>query len=53
MRKAKVVNCKYFAQVGNVFGGCKNIKATAACIYEFLNDCNLSERRYKLKGEKL
>ncbi len=51
--RAKVVNCKYFKSCGNVMGGCKHPKATSACLFCYLDDCDKSERKYKLRAIKL
>jgi len=48
-RKAKASNCKYFKSCGNVFGGCKHPKAVSACIFQYIDDCDKSERKYKIK----
>lgn len=50
-RRAKVVNCKHFKSCGNVFGGCKHPKAKTACLHTYIDECNMSERKYKLKAE--
>ena len=49
-RKVRVVNCGYFKSCGNVFGGCNHPRAVSVCIYNYLNECDMSKR--KLKGEK-
>lgn len=48
-RKAKVLNCKHFKSCGNVFGGCKHPKAISACLHTYIDECSMSERKYKLK----
>ena len=37
--------CKYFKSCGNVFGGCKHPKAANACSYQYIDECQISERR--------
>lgn len=51
MKKAKVINCKYFKSCGNVFGGCKHPKAIGACTYQYIDNCNISERKYKITNK--
>jgi len=46
-RRAKVINCKYFKSCGNVYGGCKHPKATSACLFDYIDKCSMSEKRYK------
>jgi len=49
-RRLKVINCKYFKQSGNVMGSCKHPEATSACLYRFIDECNMSKRKYKLRS---
>jgi hypothetical protein len=49
MKNTKVVNCKFFKSCGNPFGGCKNEKVHGACLHEYIQQCEHSERKYKLK----
>ena len=48
-KSTKVVNCKFFKSYGNPFGSCKNEKVHGACIHQFIQECQHSERKYKLK----
>ena len=51
-RRAKTQNCKYFKSCGNVFGGCKHPEATNICLHQYLDQCDKSERKYKLKSQR-
>jgi hypothetical protein len=49
MKNTKVINCKFFRSCGTPFGGCKNEKVHGACLHEYIQQCEHSERKYKLK----
>ena len=51
-RRAKAKNCKYFKDCGNVWGGCKHPNAVSACLNKYIDECDKSERKYKLKQPK-
>jgi len=49
MKNTKVSNCKFFKSCGNPFGGCINEKVNGACLHNYIQQCEYSERKYKLK----
>lgn len=49
-RKSKVINCVYFRQSGNVFGGCKHPSATSGCLGEYLDNCDRAKSRFRRRG---